>query len=1121
MAPLFWFLRFTLIIIFSFSGYLYANEDKPTIGIAKSGWAPFLFVEEDLPQGFLVDYLNLAAEKSGITIDWKIVGDRAELIGNVNAGHYDYFLYGGNPKAYPQFVAGKALFPRYISAFSRKGTFSEPLTNESLLSITVAAPQIKALTNRYPDLKIHPTDSIKQALIAVATGKADVMFADHAVATHAIASALLPEFDIEEAPSIIQDSYFPVRMLYNQVSADKWMTSMEEGFSNISQAELLRLQQKWRSNIENRGNNQHFTAEELEWIENNKTIKVGAYTDIPPLNFVKNGELLGYSIDYLELIGKITGLNFEYEARDSWSEQLEMAANRHLDLLQVVRQRSSISEFMLFTQPYLSGGATVLYGRDGHPKVNSINRVIDKTIAVQRDYLEQVYLSENYPDLDLKVVDSTQGGLNAVLTGEADLFICQSNTCDSYIYQNFLSNLSVVGHLGIADLENANQARFAIRKDWPLLKSIFDKAISAIPKHELVSLGNEWFNRFQREQLLIESLTEAEKKWISGNKRLAFALPLKLPPFAFVDDGEPKGIANDIVERFESEYAIDAHYTHYSSWTDIVEAVKNGEIDFVPSMNVTEERKKSLLFTNPFLDMRAVILTKQGKELVVDLAQASGKKLGMARSASWLDDVKRDYPNIEIIEYSKLDDTLVALSNEEIDFTLISPFVAKYSMTALGINDLVQSGTTPYKQQVAIAVHPSKPELVSLFNKLIASIDSAQIGLILDKWNNLQVVEKKDWLSILTLAGTIVFFALFIVLLFSYIKRKQGLEVISKFGKHLENAQRVAQLGSWDVDQDNKIISLSTEAANILNVAETKTISRIEYAQLIIDEDRKHYIKALDNALKTGLLNVEYRIKVNGNIKWVKEVSELVFSDSGQFLSASTTIQDISEFKQQQEELIERQEELRELTSKLLSVQEEERKRVARELHDDLSQRLAVLSIDLGALHNRAKKDEDKLKIQQVKNDIVGIAEDTHSLSRRLHPSIIDDLGLIEALRSEIDNYQRREEIKVEFFSTLQTLDLDKDVELVIFRVLQEALRNVAKYSEASTVKVSLASIQGSLFLQIQDDGMGFDVEAARKAPGLGLKSMMERARLINAQFNISSKENHGVNIELQVPLNI
>lgn len=122
---------------------------------------------------------------------------------------------------------------------------------------------------------------------------------------------------------------------------------------------------------------------------------------------------------------------------------------------------------------------------------------------------------------------------------------------------------------------------------------------------------------------------------------------------------------------------------------------------------------------------------------------------------------------------------------------------------------------------------------------------------------------------------------------------------------------------------------------------------------------------------------------------------------------------------------------------------------------------------------------------------------------------------MIDALRSEIESFQLREKIKVEFLYTSKEMHLAKDVALVLFRIVQESLRNIAKYSEANKAQVSFNLVKGTIVLQIKDDGMGFDVAEAKRSPGLGIQSMMERAKLINGELHIHSEKNKGTTIEL------
>jgi signal transduction histidine kinase len=211
---------------------------------------------------------------------------------------------------------------------------------------------------------------------------------------------------------------------------------------------------------------------------------------------------------------------------------------------------------------------------------------------------------------------------------------------------------------------------------------------------------------------------------------------------------------------------------------------------------------------------------------------------------------------------------------------------------------------------------------------------------------------------------------------------------------------------------------------------------------------------------------------------------------------------------------------LRKLAAKLLHAQEEERRRVAREMHDDWAQRLAVLSIDLAKLEGHLGSPEKALPLLgTMQAQLVELSEDVHALSRQLHPSILDDLGLVEALRSECASFSRRERITVDYRPEQVPTALPRDIALCVYRVAQEALRNVAKHSAAGEAQVTLGISGPELLLRVQDDGAGFDAEGLRSHPGLGLSSIEERARLIQATLTVRSAPGQGTTVEVRAPL--
>jgi len=214
---------------------------------------------------------------------------------------------------------------------------------------------------------------------------------------------------------------------------------------------------------------------------------------------------------------------------------------------------------------------------------------------------------------------------------------------------------------------------------------------------------------------------------------------------------------------------------------------------------------------------------------------------------------------------------------------------------------------------------------------------------------------------------------------------------------------------------------------------------------------------------------------------------------------------------------------LRSLSGKLLTAQEEERRRIARELHDDVTQRLAVLSIEMGKLELQptAVPAELKSKLGAIKNSLVKITEDIHAISRKLHPAILDDLGLVRAVQSECAAFTLREGIIVTFRHEAIPEQLPKEIALVLYRIIQESLRNIARHSQAESALILINCTDTILQLSIADAGVGFDPQQAQYRAGLGLVSMAERVKLARGSISVDSVPGEGTVINVQVPLEV
>ena len=267
-------------------------------------------------------------------------------------------------------------------------------------------------------------------------------------------------------------------------------------------------------------------------------------------------------------------------------------------------------------------------------------------------------------------------------------------------------------------------------------------------------------------------------------------------------------------------------------------------------------------------------------------------------------------------------------------------------------------------------------------------------------------------------------------------------------------------------------------------------------------------------AKDTDNYQLEYRMLTSdGRIVWVQDMVNVI-REKGKPATLRGFITDITNQKETEDAL-------RDLGARLMSQQEEERKRVARDLHDDLSQRMAILCMDLDNHMQRLGKARSDLResVHEIQVRAKEISNEIHRVSYALHPSKLDDLGLAAAVNSCCQEIEHRHKIKVKFTHHQLPADISKEINLCVFRVAQEALTNIARHSGAQTARVRLEIRDDKLRLVISDTGIGFDMCPEKMRKGLGFISMTERLRILNGDISITSKLSAGTTIEATVPL--
>src|SRR5262249_14315530 len=209
------------------------------------------------------------------------------------------------------------------------------------------------------------------------------------------------------------------------------------------------------------------------------------------------------------------------------------------------------------------------------------------------------------------------------------------------------------------------------------------------------------------------------------------------------------------------------------------------------------------------------------------------------------------------------------------------------------------------------------------------------------------------------------------------------------------------------------------------------------------------------------------------------------------------------------------------LSQKLIEAHEQERTRIARELHDDIGQRLALVMMRLEGLTRKfpASFPELRHEIRDAGTQLKGLSRDIQVLSRSLHPSKLHYLGLVRAAASFCAELSAAQKVEIDFQSENIPPDLPQEISLCLYRVLQEALQNAIKHSGSRRFEVFLGGGSKDINLEVHDSGIGFDPVKAIKGGGLGLTSMKERLKLVNGSLLIDSQLQHGSTISARVPL--
>jgi two-component system sensor histidine kinase/response regulator len=453
-------------------------------------WPPFNYFEFGRPKGLSIDYMDLLAAKLGIEVEY-VTGpswndflemiQRKELDVMLNIvkteDRLKYLLYTDPYVKNPNVIVSAEEHP-YGSI-------------EALFGKTVAFPKgffyAEVLAKSFPQIKRLAVENALASLKAVSFGKADAALGDEAPIRTLINQNLLSGLRISGEVDIGNPDLVNMRLGIR----DDWPllhSVLMKAMAAVTPEEMSQIQQKWMTRDSGSDVKIELTDAERKWLADHRDLRLGVDPDWPPYDFVDAaGKHSGIAADVLALLGERLGIDFQLVAGLDWSEVLDGARNRQVDIVSMLGETPERATYLKFTTPMITTPFAIVTSKGFKPVAN-LGDLTGNRVAMVKNYSIIELSRINFPDLTVQTVENPLAGLQAVSSGKMDAYVGNLGVVSHLIHQNGLVNLKIASEAGLAP----QVFTIGVRSDWPELISILNKGLASIPQEEMSAIHQNW-----------------------------------------------------------------------------------------------------------------------------------------------------------------------------------------------------------------------------------------------------------------------------------------------------------------------------------------------------------------------------------------------------------------------------------------------------------------------------------------------------------------------------------------------------------------------------------------------------------------------------------------------------
>ncbi|MEJ2693247.1 MAG: transporter substrate-binding domain-containing protein [Candidatus Thiodiazotropha sp.] len=678
-------------------------------------------------QGISADYLKLIERRLGITFATTMSDDLLTMLDGIQSRRLDMITAISLTEERQQFFT--FTLPYYVTPTSIYAGKDDP-TVKSFGDLDAKRVVVEKdswvherLSTEYPLIQLLVVETTQQALSKLNSGQADAYIGAKDVADQLIAEHRLNRLKAISPATELGKSEFRMGIRKD------WPTLaaiLDKTLASITPDEHRMLKRNWnKHDLTTSKTKLALSKQEREWLQQHQPIDIGVMKAWPPMDFVDaQGNASGIGADIITALNQRLGGVLRLRS-GSWNEHFSAVKEKRLDALMDITPTDERNRFFNFTDSYLIVPHVIVTQKD-QTAGKRISDLAGKRVAIEKDFMIGKVLAKHYPKTIVIAYADTSDALDAVSRGEADAYIGNRAAALYLIEHELISNLKIQGKID----ETVSVNAIGVRKDWPILRDILQKALATLSREEVRSILKKWVPDVEEQARSSTgkpslSLTPEEQAWLDSHKEIRIGLDPDWEPIEFIDDeGQHRGISSAFLSRIQNMLDIEFTFTPTLSWSQVMQEAEKGEIDLLPAITPSPERSRFLNFTQPYLHFPFMTFTRKDSAFITSIDDLAGSSVAVERGYVTEEYLRTDYPdklNLELMDSTT--EALQALARGDVDAYIGNLTLGSYAIDKLGLGNLKVASPTPYANDLAIGVRKDWPELRSIMDKALAAID--------------------------------------------------------------------------------------------------------------------------------------------------------------------------------------------------------------------------------------------------------------------------------------------------------------------------------------------------------------------------------------------------------------